>query len=60
VKPNLGAPGDGPGAPRHDACAPDAYGALAVGWITAGARLVGGCCGTTPAHLRAVAERLRA
>ena len=26
---------------------------------TAGARLVGGCCGTTPAHVRALSEALR-
>jgi S-methylmethionine-dependent homocysteine/selenocysteine methylase len=28
-------------------------------WVGAGARIVGGCCGTTPAHLRAVAQSLR-
>jgi S-methylmethionine-dependent homocysteine/selenocysteine methylase len=27
--------------------------------LTEGARIVGGCCGTTPAHTRAVAERIR-
>jgi 5-methyltetrahydrofolate--homocysteine methyltransferase len=27
--------------------------------IEAGARLVGGCCGTTPTHIRALADRLR-
>jgi 5-methyltetrahydrofolate--homocysteine methyltransferase len=26
--------------------------------LQAGARLVGGCCGTTPAHIRAVADRI--
>jgi homocysteine S-methyltransferase len=29
-------------------------------WLTAGARLVGGCCGTAPADLRQLAERVRA
>ena len=24
-------------------------------WIEAGARLIGGCCGTNPAHIRALA-----
>jgi 5-methyltetrahydrofolate--homocysteine methyltransferase len=28
--------------------------------IKAGARLVGGCCGTTPAHVRKTAEIIRA
>jgi 5-methyltetrahydrofolate--homocysteine methyltransferase len=27
--------------------------------VNAGARLVGGCCGTTPAHIRKTAEMLR-
>jgi homocysteine S-methyltransferase len=39
--------------------APDAF-AAAIGRLAeAGARLLGGCCGTTPAHLRAAAEALR-
>jgi homocysteine S-methyltransferase len=29
-------------------------------WLAAGARLVGGCCGTGPTHLRELAERVRA
>jgi methionine synthase I (cobalamin-dependent)/5,10-methylenetetrahydrofolate reductase len=28
----------------------------AVGFVASGATIVGGCCGTTPAHIRAVAE----
>ena len=34
----------------------DAYAAHARSWIEHGARIVGGCCGTTPAHI----GRLRA
>jgi homocysteine S-methyltransferase len=30
------------------------YGALASAWFGAGAHAVGGCCRTTPAHIRAV------
>ncbi|MGC2161169.1 MAG: homocysteine S-methyltransferase [Silvibacterium sp.] len=30
------------------------YGALARGWFAAGAQAVGGCCRTTPGHIRAV------
>lgn len=33
------------------------YAALAERWRAAGATIVGGCCGTTPAHVRALAER---
>jgi S-methylmethionine-dependent homocysteine/selenocysteine methylase len=57
---NLGAPDDVTGFSRSEDCAPGAYAAHAARWLEAGARLVGGCCGTTPAHLRAVAQRLRA
>ncbi len=31
---------------------PEAYARHAGAWLQAGARLVGGCCGTTPAHIR--------
>lgn len=36
----------------------EAYAALAGQWITAGATLVGGCCGTGPAHIKAMRSRL--
>jgi homocysteine S-methyltransferase len=39
---------DGPKA----ALAPRAFASLADKWIGLGARLVGGCCGTTPEHIR--------
>jgi S-methylmethionine-dependent homocysteine/selenocysteine methylase len=34
--------------------------AQARAWIDAGARIVGGCCGTRPAHIRAIAASLKA
>jgi len=37
--------------------AADAYAALAQGWIDAGATALGGCCGTSPSHIAALAER---
>lgn len=40
-------------------CPPDAYAAHAARWRAAGARVIGGCCGTTPAHLAATAAALR-
>ena len=30
------------------------YAAAVAGWLAAGARLVGGCCGSTPAHIAAL------
>ncbi len=35
-----------------------AYAALAQTWVDAGATLVGGCCGTSPTHVGALAQRL--
>ena len=38
-----------------DPAAPDELAGLASQWLAEGARLIGGCCGTTPAHVRALA-----
>jgi len=38
---------------------PDRYAACALAWSAAGARVVGGCCGTSPAHIAALASLLR-
>jgi S-methylmethionine-dependent homocysteine/selenocysteine methylase len=55
---NLGLPAEGPGWAFTDALEPDAYAEAARGWIERGARIVGGCCGTTPAHTRALARMI--
>lgn len=39
---------------------PADFGALASTWFDAGAQAVGGCCRTTPAHIRAVREAWQA
>jgi S-methylmethionine-dependent homocysteine/selenocysteine methylase len=39
-----------------DEWTPRRYAAAAAEWQTRGARIVGGCCGTGPAHVRALAE----
>jgi len=36
------------------------YAKQALAWLALGARLVGGCCGTTALHVAALAGRLRA
>lgn len=44
---------------RHDQrIGPEEYADLALGWREQGAQVVGGCCGTTPAHIAAVKRRL--
>jgi len=55
---NLGAPGVTSGAGRTEHYEPDAFAEHTEEWVHAGARIVGGCCGTTPAHIRAIAARL--
>lgn len=40
-------------------CTPDYFAGMAVEMVAEGATLIGGCCGTTPDHIRAVALRLK-
>lgn len=39
---------------------PDAYADFAMGWVEAGATIVGGCCEVGPPHIATLAQRLRA
>ena len=36
--------------------APDEFVAHAIAWVGQGARLLGGCCGTTPEHIRVLSD----
>ncbi len=38
---------------------PDYFGKYAARLVEAGAQIVGGCCGTTPDHIRAIAQTIR-
>ncbi|MHC4108969.1 MAG: homocysteine S-methyltransferase family protein [Planctomycetota bacterium] len=42
-----------------DAVAPDRYADHAMTWKAAGATMIGGCCGTSPRTIEAIAKRLR-
>lgn len=44
--------------PRAEPLAPLDFAALASIWIGAGASVLGGCCGTTPEHIRALKRML--
>lgn len=57
AKPNAGLPVGDP--PRY-AVGPEAMAAGVLRLVEAGAQVVGGCCGTTPAHVRAIAAAVRA
>jgi homocysteine S-methyltransferase len=41
-------------------CSPEYMGSYARKFVTAGVSLVGGCCGTTPEHIKAMKSALRA
>jgi S-methylmethionine-dependent homocysteine/selenocysteine methylase len=59
IYPNLGEPEDELGFRRSEELAPERFAELAAGWAARGARVLGGCCGTTPAHLAALVARVR-
>ena len=53
-KPNAGMPVIGNDGIAHYDMTPEAFGAIIRDCSTMGATLVGGCCGTTPAHIAAI------
>ena len=55
---NLGPPSDESETRFEAEIPPEFYAALAREWVALGARLVGGCCGTTAAHTGAVRAML--
>lgn len=58
-KPNAGLPRvDDNGTTLYD-LTPQQMGDAASQWITAGAQIIGGCCGTSPAHLQQIARAVK-
>ncbi len=58
-KPNAGLPRvDAQGATIYDTT-PDMMGTQVPAWITSGAQIVGGCCGTSPDYLRKISEKVK-
>lgn len=58
-KPNAGLPHlDSLGKTVYDVT-PERMGSLASSWVTAGAQIVGGCCGTSPEHLAEISKNVR-
>ena len=51
-------PGHGGPTPWANAMDPQQYMEYAKGWREQGARIIGGCCGTTPDHIRSLSEWL--
>ena len=59
AQPNAGRPRDVDGRNLY-LCSPDYMASYARRFIDAGAHLVGGCCGTTPEHIRQIKQAVRA
>lgn len=59
VQPNAGLPRDVQGRQFY-MCSPEYMAKFAKRFIHAGAKFIGGCCGTTPAHIRLIADAVRA
>ncbi len=55
-KPNAGLPEVDTEGQATYSVTPEQMGALVADWVTAGAQVVGGCCGTSPDHLSEIAK----
>jgi 5-methyltetrahydrofolate--homocysteine methyltransferase len=58
-KPNAGLPVLDANANPTYTTSPEMMGSVAPTWLAAGAQIVGGCCGTSPAHLAAIAQAVK-
>ena len=59
AQPNAGLPRDVQGRQFY-MCSPEYMSKFAKRFIQAGAKFIGGCCGTTPAHIRLIRDAVRA
>ncbi|HEX8178497.1 MAG TPA: bifunctional homocysteine S-methyltransferase/methylenetetrahydrofolate reductase [Pyrinomonadaceae bacterium] len=59
AQPNAGLPRDVQGRQFY-MCSPEYMAKYAKRLIQAGVRIIGGCCGTTPAHIKLIADAVRA
>ncbi|REJ79004.1 MAG: bifunctional homocysteine S-methyltransferase/methylenetetrahydrofolate reductase [Acidobacteria bacterium] len=59
AQPNAGLPRDVQGRQFY-MCSPEYMSKFAKRYIKAGASFIGGCCGTTPKHIRLIADSVRA
>ena len=59
AQPNAGLPRDVQGRQFY-MCSPEYMSKFAKRFIQAGAKFIGGCCGTTPAHIKMISDSVRA
>jgi 5-methyltetrahydrofolate--homocysteine methyltransferase len=58
-KPNAGIPGVNAAGESYYDLKPEMMGVYAPGWVEAGARIIGGCCGSTPEHIKHIAASIK-
>ncbi len=58
VYPHFGVPNESDGWTADSEVSPERFAERAEGWRNIGARMIGGCCGSTPAHIVALRNRL--
>ncbi len=58
IKPNAGLPHPGDATPVYDV-GPEGFARFMGQAVLRGAAVVGGCCGTTPAHIKAMVQEVR-
>ena len=59
-KPNAGLPSVDEQGNSVYTVTPEAMGSQVPAWLAAGAQFIGGCCGTSPAHLHRIAQAIHA
>jgi 5-methyltetrahydrofolate--homocysteine methyltransferase len=59
AKPNAGLPSLGDDGTATYNVTPEQMGEFANRYIQAGARIIGGCCGSTPAHVAGIARTVK-
>src|SRR5690242_10106610 len=59
AQPNAGLPRDVQGRQFY-MCSPEYMSKFAKRFIQSGAKFIGGCCGTTPAHIKLISDSMRA
>lgn len=58
-KPNAGLPQVDSQGKSYYSLIPEEMGQATIKWLSAGAQIVGGCCGTSPAHLEQIALNIK-
>jgi 5-methyltetrahydrofolate--homocysteine methyltransferase len=58
-KPNAGLPQVDKQGITFYGTSPEMMGVQVPAWLEAGAKIIGGCCGTSPEHLREISKKIK-